>query len=68
MNAIAVGLFALAAGLLRLGLILTRRDRRRQQPRDGRRQPGVESADPKWPDGWKGIPKSEGPGDGDGAK
>jgi len=73
MNAIAIGLFALVAGLLLAGLILMWNKfhhRRHQQ----RRQPGVESADPKrvkaapWPDGWKGIPKSEGPGNGDGAK
>ena len=71
MNAIAIGLFALVAGLL-AGLILLRRDlrQRRRRAKDGRRQPGVEPAElgrvkgTHWPDGWRGIPPS---GDGDGA-
>ena len=67
MNAlmIAVGLFALLAGLLLAGLILMRHRR----SRDERRQANIESAKPRgvkaapWPAGWKGIPESD-PGDG----
>jgi len=41
--------------------------------RDGHRQPGVQSAEPgqvkgaHWPKGYRGIPRSEDRGDGDGA-
>jgi len=68
MNAIVVGLSALVAGLLLLGLLLWRRDllHRHQRARAGRRQAGVESADNThavpWPKSWRGIP-----GDGDDA-
>jgi len=72
MNAIAIGLLTLVAGLLLAGLLLLQRDlcRGRQRATDGRRQRGVESAElghvkgTHWPDGWRGIPPS---GDGDGA-
>ena len=76
MNAIALGLCTLA-GLVLLGLILyenrpLRRDlyRQHQQARAGRRPSHIKPAElgqvngEGWPDGWKGIPRSEDPGDG----
>ena len=65
MNAIAIGLLAIFAGLLLAGLILLRDLRcRHRRATDKRRQPGGESAElgrvkgAHWPDGWRGIPPS----------
>ena len=67
MNTFAIGLCALLAGLVLAGLILWRHRR----SRDERRQANIESAKPRgvkaapWPTGWKGIPRSEDPDDGE---